>query len=219
MTVTERINKRVAQGRQSRAKILEAAIERFSAGGYAGTSVDDVCRSAGIVKSALYWHFQSKEGLLAAVLEETAQGWIDGILESVQQTGDPLERLQRALAGMRELVERRPALLRLLHAMLVERSTASPETREVLLRVFDRARATLAKGIGDAIGSHPPGLDTIAALVLAAMDGIFLQHQLRDDPEELDRVFTELQRTVVYLVWDRLRTAATEPGDGHGETS
>src|SRR5678815_1125486 len=96
MQTAERVNRRVAQGRESRARLLRAATERFSSAGYAGTSVDDVCRSAGIVKSALYWHFESKEGLLSAVLEETANAWIDGILESVQQTGDPLERLRRA---------------------------------------------------------------------------------------------------------------------------
>lgn len=209
MTARERMSKRVAQGQRSRARLLEAATEHFASCGYAGTSVDDVCRSAGIVKSALYWHFESKEGLLAAVLEETADAWIDGILQSVQQTGDPLERLRRALAGMRELVERRPALLRLLHAMLVERSTANAETRAVLRRVFDRARAALARGIAEAIGSSPEGLETVAALVLAAFDGIFLQHQLRDDPQELDAVFSVLERTVIYLVWDRLRAAVT----------
>jgi AcrR family transcriptional regulator len=214
MKSPERVNRRVAQGRESRARILRAATERFATAGYAATSVDDVCRSAGIVKSALYWHFESKEGLLSAVLEETANAWIDGILESVHQTGDPLERLKRALAGMRELVERRPALLRLLHTMLVERTQASPQTREVLLRVFDRARATLANGIAEAIGSRPEGLDIVAALVLAAFDGIFLQHQLRGDPQELDRIFTELERTVVYLVWDRLRAAVTDGRDG-----
>jgi AcrR family transcriptional regulator len=215
MQTAERVNRRVAQGRESRARLLRAATERFSSAGYAGTSVDDVCRSAGIVKSALYWHFESKEGLLSAVLEETANAWIDGILESVQQTGDPLERLRRALAGMREIVERRPALLRLLHTMLVERTAASPENREVLLRVFDRARATLASGIAEAIGCPLEGLETVAALVLAAFDGISLQHQLRGDGAELDRLFTELERTVVYLVWDRLRAAPPE-GSAHG---
>jgi TetR/AcrR family transcriptional repressor of nem operon len=220
MKAADKVNRRVAQGRESRARILHAATERFASAGYAATSVDDVCRSAGIVKSALYWHFESKEGLLYAVLEETADAWIDGILESVHQTGDPLERLRRALAGMRELVERRPALLRLLHTMLVERTTASPATREVLLRVFDRARAALANGIAEAIGSRPDGLDTIAALVLAAFDGIFLQHQLRGDPGELDRVFTELERTVVYLVWDRLRLAVSaDPDSSEGVES
>lgn len=195
-----RISKRVAQGLRSRDSLLRAATRQFAERGFSATSIDDVCRDAGVVKSAVYWHFDSKEGLLTAVLEETATAWIDGILASVQQTGDPRERLTRAIAGMRDLVETRPALLRLLQSMLLERTGENAETRSVLLRVFDRARAALTDGIAEVIGVRPPGLDTVAALVLASLDGIFLQHQLRRDTAELDRLFGELERAIVYLV-------------------
>src|SRR5262249_47372732 len=134
-----RISKRIAQGLRSRDNLLRAATRQFAERGFSATSIDDVCRDAGVVKSAVYWHFESKEGLLAAVLEETATAWIDGIVASVQQTGDPRERLSRAIGGMRALVETRPALLRLLHSMLLERTGENEQTRAVLLRVFDRA--------------------------------------------------------------------------------
>ena len=199
-TSSGKVSKRVAQGLRSRDSLLRAATRQFAERGFSATSIDDVCRDAGVVKSAVYWHFDSKEGLLAAVLEETATAWIDGILASVQQTGDPRERLSRAIAGMRDLVEKRPALLRLLQSMLLERTGESAETRAVLLRVFDRARTALTDGIAEVIGVRPPGLETVAALVLASLDGIFLQHQLRRDPGELDRLFGELERAIVYLV-------------------
>ncbi|HEY8514242.1 MAG TPA: helix-turn-helix domain-containing protein [Candidatus Binatia bacterium] len=210
---TRRISKRVAQGLRSRDNLLRAAARHFAERGFSATSIDDVCREAGVVKSAVYWHFASKEGLLAAVLEETATAWIEGIVASVHQTGDPRERLSRAVGGMRELVETRPALLRLLHSMLLERTADSDETREVLIRVFDRARAALVDGIAEVIGIRPPGLETTAALALAALDGIFLQHQLRKDRDELDRLFGELERMVVYLV-SRLFDEAQRVGAG-----
>jgi len=211
---------------RSRDSLLRAATHHFSERGFSATSIDDVCRDAGVVKSAVYWHFESKEGLLTAVLEETATAWIDGIVASVQQTGDPRERLSRAMIGMRELVETRPALLRLLHSMLLERITENEQTRAVLLRVFDRARAALSDGIAEVIGMRPAGLATIAELVLASLDGIFLQHQLRKDRDELDRLFAELERSIVYLVnrlfveaqprpaGDTGKTDRTEPADG-----
>src|SRR5689334_25212655 len=98
-----KVSKRVAQGLKSRDSLLRAATRQFAERGFSATSIDDVCRDAGVVKSAVYWHFDSKEGLLAAVLEETATAWIDGIVASVQQTGDPRERLSRAMLGMRDL--------------------------------------------------------------------------------------------------------------------
>jgi AcrR family transcriptional regulator len=212
-----RISKRVAQGLRSRDNLLRAATRQFAERGFSATSIDDVCRDAGVVKSAVYWHFDSKEGLLAAVLEETATAWIDGILASVQQTGDPRERLTRAIAGMRDLVETRPALLRLLQSMLLERTGESAETRAVLLRVFDRARAALTDGIAEVIGVRPPGLETVSALVLASLDGIFLQHQLRRDAGELDRLFGELERAIVYLVSSLFDEAQKGRADGSAD--
>lgn len=212
-----KISKRVAQGLRSRDSLLRAATHHFSERGFSATSIDDVCRDAGVVKSAVYWHFASKEGLLTAVLEETATAWIDGIVASVQQTGDPRERLSRAIGGMRELVETRPALLRLLHSMLLERTTENEQTRAVLLRVFDRARAALSDGIAEVIGTRPPGLATIAALTLASLDGIFLQHQLRRDRDELDRLFAELELSIVYLVNRLFVEAQTGPAGGSSQ--
>jgi len=207
------VNKRVAQGLRSRGKLLRAAAERFAEHGFSATSVDAVCRDAGVVKSAIYWHFESKEGLLAAVLEETATAWIDGIVKSCAQTGDPRERLRRAIEGMRELVETRPALLRLLHAILLERTGSDPSTRAVLVRVFDHARKALADGIAEAIGTRPPGLDSVAALALASLDGIFLQYQLRQDRAELDQFFIELERVIASLVAGILQGHTAAPRD------
>lgn len=201
---------------RSRDSLLRAATRHFSERGFSATSIDDVCRDAGVVKSAVYWHFESKEGLLTAVLEETATAWIDGIVASVHQTGDPRERLSRAMTGMRELVETRPALLRLLHSMLLERTGENAQTRDVLLRVFDRARAALTDGIAEVIGTRPEGLSTIAELALASLDGIFLQHQLRKDRAELDRLFAELERSIVYLVNRLFLEAQTGPVGGTG---
>ena len=213
-----RISKRVAQGMRSRDSLLRAATRHFAERGFSATSIDDVCREAGVVKSAVYWHFDSKEGLLTAVLEETATAWIDGVVASVQQTGDPRERLSRAIVGMRELVETRPALLRLLHSMLLERTTENEHTRAVLLRVFDRARTALSDGIAEVIGTRPAGLETIAELALATLDGIFLQHQLRKDRSELDRLFRELELAIIYLVNRLFLEAHTGPERGTAET-
>ncbi|HZR79674.1 MAG TPA: TetR/AcrR family transcriptional regulator [Candidatus Binatia bacterium] len=225
MEASGRTNKRVAQGQRSRGRLLRAATRRFAERGYSATSVDDVCRDAGVVKTALYWHFDSKEGLLAAVLEETATAWIQGVVDTVFQTGDPRERLRRAIDGMRDLIENRPALLRILHAMTLERTRVSRATRAVLLRVSDRARAALVDGLAEAIGTRPAGLEGVAAIVLAAVDGIFLQHQLRQDPAELDRLFAELERAIVFLVSTvvgeahRAAASASRDEDGAQEKS
>ena len=69
-------HQKVEQGARSREALLDAAIELIADGGYTATGVDAIARRSGVVKSALYWHFGSKDGLLIAALERTAREWV-----------------------------------------------------------------------------------------------------------------------------------------------
>lgn len=53
----------------TRRRILETAYELFYRRGYARVGVDMVAERAGLTKRTLYYHFRSKDALLAAVLE------------------------------------------------------------------------------------------------------------------------------------------------------
>jgi AcrR family transcriptional regulator len=53
----------------TRHAVLDAAEELFTAPGYAAASVDDVAERARVTKGAVYHHFDSKPGLLRAVVE------------------------------------------------------------------------------------------------------------------------------------------------------
>ena len=51
--------------------ILDAAVAEFSAVGAAGARIDSIAAAAGVNKRMLYHYFESKEGLLAAVLRSS----------------------------------------------------------------------------------------------------------------------------------------------------
>ena len=53
-------------------KILGLALEKFSKNGYAGTNVRELTESLGLVKSSMYRHFESKEAIWNALLDEMA---------------------------------------------------------------------------------------------------------------------------------------------------
>lgn len=53
----------------TRRRILEAAYIEFRRSGYARVGVDGIAAAAGVTKRTLYYHFESKDALLAAVLE------------------------------------------------------------------------------------------------------------------------------------------------------
>ena len=54
----------------TKGRILEAALEMFSQNGYAGTNIRELSASLGLVKSGVYKHYESKEAIWNALLDE-----------------------------------------------------------------------------------------------------------------------------------------------------
>jgi AcrR family transcriptional regulator len=59
----------MAKARVTRERILEAASELFTEQGYDATSLREIAERLGFTKAALYYHFQSKDEILRALLE------------------------------------------------------------------------------------------------------------------------------------------------------
>lgn len=55
------------------AAILQGAMVAFLEDGYAGTSMDQVAKTAGVSKATVYSHFGDKEGLFGAVIQDLAE--------------------------------------------------------------------------------------------------------------------------------------------------
>ena len=56
--------------KDTKERILAAALEMFSQNGYAGTNIRELSESLGLVKSAMYRHFESKEAIWNTLLDE-----------------------------------------------------------------------------------------------------------------------------------------------------
>jgi TetR/AcrR family transcriptional repressor of nem operon len=52
----------------AKTKLLDAAVAVIRARGYAATSVDDICQSAGVTKGAFFHHFRSKDELAVSAV-------------------------------------------------------------------------------------------------------------------------------------------------------
>jgi AcrR family transcriptional regulator len=189
-----------AHGELSREKILAAAIGLFSDRGFAGTSVADVCERAGVVKTALYWHFESKEGLLDAALARVAEAWIEQIRASVDEVTGIDARLDRFVAGLRWLVVERSETLLLILGAVLERAQVNETTRANLSELFMSARNAIAEGVRDTVGRDVPDVDLIADAVLSFVHGIAMTQRLTRDPTLLERQFDYLKRLFALAV-------------------
>lgn len=117
MTSAEQTRSRRGRPGHDQASVLRAAIDLFNRHGYEGTSMGDIARELGLVKSAIYHHVPSKEALLAAALDEAldALAAAIGTATATQTQSDATERLHSAIHRSVEiLVEHLPAVTLLL---------------------------------------------------------------------------------------------------------
>ena len=56
--------------KDTKERILAATLEMFSQNGYAGTNIRELSESLGLVKSAMYRHFESKDAIWNTLLDE-----------------------------------------------------------------------------------------------------------------------------------------------------
>lgn len=77
----------------ARTKLLDAAIKLVRAKGFAATSLDDLCREAGVTKGAFFHHFATKEALGVAAANywtETSSALF--LAADYNSHDDPLDR-------------------------------------------------------------------------------------------------------------------------------
>src|SRR5580698_7463333 len=75
----------------TRAAIIDAAVERFTADGYAKTSMDTVAGAARVTKGAVYHHFRDKAELFEAAFVVMEQRLLARVTTGVEGISDPWE--------------------------------------------------------------------------------------------------------------------------------
>jgi AcrR family transcriptional regulator len=80
-----------------RQRLLDAATRAFEKNQYEKTRVSDIVKEAGMSSRSFYEFFESKEDLVAEVVQQQGQWLIDTLKAVFVQTEDPLERIDRGL--------------------------------------------------------------------------------------------------------------------------
>lgn len=95
--------KTIEESKMTRKKIIDCAYRLFTRRGFERTSLTDVAKYAGITRGGVYWHFENKENLLTAVIEETElkHGYMNLLLEAgLPDESDPLNKLKQCINVM-----------------------------------------------------------------------------------------------------------------------
>lgn len=177
------------RGRRSREEILDAAARVMAARGYAGTAMSVIVEETGIPKSAIYHHFGSKAGLLAAVMERGAHGFFEAVAEAHREppkSGTPRDRLEWYFRRLGEVWVERAEFLRLLILLVISDEAAeASEAMETVVAVRNEGLAYMEAMIRSSFSEKG---DEVAAEVardlanvgIVGFDGLFVSLQAHD---------------------------------------
>jgi len=169
-----------------RSRMLAAAIELATAGGYEAVQMRDVAARAEVALGTLYRHYPSKDHLLLAALTEQAEALRDRISlrppegpDAATRTADVLRRASRALA-------RRPELTA---ALVTALTAAEPDTAEAKRGVELVLRAIITSAVDGAAVADPVGVVRTLGYVWLAVLSAWVGGTL-DDAEMADDLDT-----------------------------
>ncbi|MDG5771808.1 TetR/AcrR family transcriptional regulator [Mycolicibacterium fortuitum] len=189
--------RRQQQGADSRAQILDAAERLMATRGYAATSISAIHKACGLPASSIYWHFGSKDGVLAAVMERGA----DRFFAAIPAAG----AIDDQLAVLADLQSQRPEFLRILYLLSLERSD-DPTVTAVVRRVRDTAIARFSAAVRAQLPDDVPPrrveevVAELTAFAVAQSDGVFFAWHLEPDSTDLTRMYRRLWQAVTALI-------------------
>lgn len=77
---------------RNRQRILEAALDVFSANGFRGATLDEIAKASGLSKPNLLYYFDSKEAMHRALLEQLLVVWL-APMRAIDPKGDPHDEI------------------------------------------------------------------------------------------------------------------------------
>jgi AcrR family transcriptional regulator len=203
-SAARKLSRREELGVESRRRIVDAAAALMAEHGFAGTSIAAVSKRSGLPSGSIYWHFEGKEALLGAVLEEGARRWFDSLWASDHLPAAPAARAEALFERAATSLEEQPEFLRLLILIALERR----EVDEASLAVIRRVRALALQHIRDLLMHLLDGFERRKArrlaeefsrLVLCVADGAFIAHHIDPEDTDVQRSFDLLRRAISAL--------------------
>jgi len=201
-------------------KLLDAALHVIRVQGYAGSSVDDICREAGVTKGSFFHHFKGKDDLAVAATEHWT-GVTGNLFESApfRRVADPRERVLAYLDFRAALIQGDlPDFTCLLGTMVQETYSTHSDIRDACNRAILFHARTVEADLIEAKRLYAPKakwepLD-VALFAQAAIQGAFILAKAQHDAAAARRAIAHLHQYVASLL-----PAPANPGTARSRPS
>ena len=187
-------------------KLLDAALRVIRVQGYAGSSVDDICREAGVTKGSFFHHFKGKDDLAVAATEHWS-GWTGQLFAEApfRSVADPRERALAYIDFRAALIQGElPDFTCLLGTMVQETYNTHPAIRDACNEAILFHARTVEADLAAAKQQCAPQAEwdplDLALYVQAAIQGAFILAKAQNDARAATRAIAHLRAYVASLL-------------------
>jgi TetR/AcrR family transcriptional regulator, transcriptional repressor for nem operon len=186
--------------KDTRQRIIFAAMELFWLKGYASTSIADILSRSQVNSGSLYYFFPGKQDVLIAVLEAYRDGIGAMLLEPAWgNVEDPIEKVFALLAQYRRsIVETDCEYGCPIGSLALELHEPDPAVRELLAANFSAWVGAVEDCFREASDRFEPGTEmrVLAELTLNVMEGGVMQARTFRDVSYFDRGVEQLRKMI-----------------------
>jgi AcrR family transcriptional regulator len=190
-----------ARSETTRQKLLDAAIDLFSEVGYAAAGLGEIIERAGMTKGALYHHFDSKEALATAIIEQGTNLTSDAFRHVCESSSPALENLIHGVFIVADLLvsDKTARTAEQLTRGLAEFNSAASRAWSSLLDSM-RTQARRASAEDDLWEGVDP--DVVTEAILNTMLGAQFLSKTADGIDHIERLTRSLELFLPAIVTD-----------------
>ncbi|MEB4210089.1 TetR/AcrR family transcriptional regulator [Mycobacterium sp. 94-17] len=190
-----------ARSEVTRQKILDAAMGLFGEVGYAAAGLGEIIERAGMTKGALYHHFDSKEALATAIIEQGTNLTREAFRHVCQSSAPALENLIHGVFVVTDLLvsDRTARTADQLARGLAEFNSAASQVWSSRLEAIT-AQSSLASAEGDLREGLDPVM--VSESILNCMLGAQILPETGEGNDHISRLTRSLELLLPAIVGD-----------------
>lgn len=190
------------RGGKTREHILAAARQALLAEGYERITTRRIAQQAGVNIATLHYHFKTKEILLSEAVRFGLRRSSDRLEAAIANAPDATAALRHMFQTIWDMVRARPGIMRY---DLAVRGFRDPDARREAAAMYEAYHQVMAAvftrhvqaGGGFALGVTP---ETLTHYVVAAVDGVILQHTITNDDDAAHSSLRLIEQHVLLLL-------------------
>lgn len=192
------------RARITRRKIMLGAADVIRRVGYANATLGDISEAAGVTKGALYFHFESKEDIARALIDEQhriTRGAAEAILT---QDAPAVETMMRLCFDLAQRLTS-DQIIRAGIRLTTDSSTFEAPIQDPYrdwMATFEQLAARAAES-GETTGAIPP--DVFARFIIPAFTGVQLVSETFDGRTHLPERVREMWEILLHALADPTR--------------